>query len=137
MIRRPPRSTQSRSSAASDVYKRQELLDDNDALAAIRMLNTFGRHANLVCAYTELFGIRPLRAKGMKKWRVLLEEMKRLFDSAFFTYQKRAYRIRHAGIAEVLHVVVQLNFADGPDSHKDLLVPLISISSRDFQELSL
>ena len=25
MIRRPPRSTQSRSSAASDVYKRQEL----------------------------------------------------------------------------------------------------------------
>ena len=27
MIRRPPRSTQSRSSAASDVYKRQELED--------------------------------------------------------------------------------------------------------------
>src|SRR5450756_2152794 len=27
MIRRPPRSTQSRSSAASDVYKRQELGD--------------------------------------------------------------------------------------------------------------
>src|SRR5450756_2602701 len=36
MIRRPPRSTQSRSSAASDVYKRQELnlkfvANDNDA----------------------------------------------------------------------------------------------------------
>src|SRR5450756_3102470 len=29
MIRRPPRSTQSRSSAASDVYKRQFLLDDD------------------------------------------------------------------------------------------------------------
>src|SRR5450756_1336872 len=28
MIRRPPRSTQSRSSAASDVYKRQEFLPD-------------------------------------------------------------------------------------------------------------
>ena len=28
MIRRPPRSTQSRSSAASDVYKRQVLHDD-------------------------------------------------------------------------------------------------------------
>src|SRR5450756_3234412 len=27
MIRRPPRSTQSRSSAASDVYKRQDLAD--------------------------------------------------------------------------------------------------------------
>ena len=30
MIRRPPRSTQSRSSAASDVYKRQELLSLHD-----------------------------------------------------------------------------------------------------------
>src|SRR5450756_2094471 len=29
MIRRPPRSTQSRSSAASDVYKRQDLLSNN------------------------------------------------------------------------------------------------------------
>src|SRR5680860_1184954 len=29
MIRRPPRSTQSRSSAASDVYKRQELIEED------------------------------------------------------------------------------------------------------------
>ena len=29
MIRRPPRSTQSRSSAASDVYKRQDKMDIN------------------------------------------------------------------------------------------------------------
>src|SRR5450756_2781436 len=33
MIRRPPRSTQSRSSAASDVYKRQILSNDIDAPA--------------------------------------------------------------------------------------------------------
>src|SRR5450756_3141635 len=32
MIRRPPRSTQSRSSAASDVYKRQIVLDFYDQL---------------------------------------------------------------------------------------------------------
>src|SRR5450756_2313195 len=32
MIRRPPRSTQSRSSAASDVYKRQGLIFKNNAL---------------------------------------------------------------------------------------------------------
>src|SRR5450756_3192879 len=30
MIRRPPRSTQSRSSAASDVYKRQSVVRDGD-----------------------------------------------------------------------------------------------------------
>ena len=36
MIRRPPRSTQSRSSAASDVYKRQdEILSTNSKLFAI------------------------------------------------------------------------------------------------------
>src|SRR5680860_1271525 len=32
MIRRPPRSTQSRSSAASDVYKRQKLFEQSGAL---------------------------------------------------------------------------------------------------------
>src|SRR5450756_2115940 len=37
MIRRPPRSTQSRSSAASDVYKRQrEMLDGGVAEPALR-----------------------------------------------------------------------------------------------------
>jgi len=34
MIRRPPRSTQSRSSAASDVYKRQDLDKVNELLKA-------------------------------------------------------------------------------------------------------
>src|SRR5450756_1972813 len=32
MIRRPPRSTQSRSSAASDVYKRQKVESDQDII---------------------------------------------------------------------------------------------------------
>ena len=39
MIRRPPRSTQSRSSAASDVYKRQEY--DGDAISALSMDSRF------------------------------------------------------------------------------------------------
>ena len=42
MIRRPPRSTQSRSSAASDVYKRQ----DTDPSPE---LNLVGRRALIVC----------------------------------------------------------------------------------------
>src|SRR5450756_2532874 len=41
MIRRPPRSTQSRSSAASDVYKRQVLLDGGEVPA-------FPEHQRLV-----------------------------------------------------------------------------------------
>src|SRR5680860_141820 len=35
MIRRPPRSTQSRSSAASDVYKRQRLASDDPGFSAL------------------------------------------------------------------------------------------------------
>src|SRR5665213_3994546 len=44
MIRRPPRSTQSRSSAASDVYKRQ--VDQNDCAArAVGAAEVVGQHA--------------------------------------------------------------------------------------------
>src|SRR5680860_134999 len=39
MIRRPPRSTQSRSSAASDVYKRQPLFRFRDETEAIALAN--------------------------------------------------------------------------------------------------
>ena len=39
MIRRPPRSTQSRSSAASDVYKRQAELCEREAWEAERLAN--------------------------------------------------------------------------------------------------
>src|SRR5665213_3832991 len=48
MIRRPPRSTQSRSSAASDVYKRQVM---GNALEAIRLVSILATPAiPQVCA---------------------------------------------------------------------------------------
>src|SRR5450756_2680442 len=45
MIRRPPRSTQSRSSAASDVYKRQAMYER--AVAAIDLRTHTGEHPRL------------------------------------------------------------------------------------------
>ena len=63
MIRRPPRSTLDRSSAASDVYKRQALLRANfggDAAAAVRglgeLLNAYvaARSAVIPVSYTHL-----------------------------------------------------------------------------------
>ena len=112
-----------------------ELLHDSDQLAIIKMLNTFGKHSNLVCAYTEIFGIRPIKSK-VKKWRVLLEEMKRLFDSESFTYQKRLYPISQAGIVEAMNIVVHRNFADGLDSHNYLKKIMITISEREYQDKS-
>ena len=52
MIRRPPRSTQSRSSAASDVYKRQE----EETLSALFVLKKVGRFS-----HPEMLGILDLR----------------------------------------------------------------------------
>jgi len=110
-----------------------ELTHDSDLFAIIKMLNTFGKHSNLVAAYTELFGLKPLKSKT-KKWRVLLEEMKRLFDSESFSFQKRAYRISQAGMVEALGIVVHRNFADGLDSHNYLKKIMIGISEREEKE---
>src|SRR5678809_415185 len=43
MIRRPPRSTLDRSSAASDVYKRQEV-----AALGVRLRSTYGHNAGMI-----------------------------------------------------------------------------------------
>jgi hypothetical protein len=112
-----------------------ELSHDKDLLAIIAMLNTFGKNSSLVCAYTELFGLRPLKSKT-KKWRLLLEEMKRLFDSETFNYQKRTYSITQPGIVEALGIVVHRNFADGLDSHNYLRKIMITISEREGKDQS-
>jgi len=109
-----------------------ELSHDGDLLAIIKMLNSFGKHNALVCAYTELFGITPLKTKT-KKWRLLLDEMKRLFDSESFSYQKKTYEISQTGIAEALGIVVHHNFPDGLESHNYLKKIMIGIAEREAQ----
>jgi hypothetical protein len=101
-----------------------------DLNAIIAMLGTFGRHHAVVWAYAELFGVVPFHAKA-KKLRLILEELKKLFDGAGFSYQRRLYRISQEGIAEALNVVVKKNFAGGLDSHNYLKRVMISIAERE------
>ena len=101
-----------------------------DLNAIIAMSDAFGRHRAVVWAYAELFGVVPFHAKA-KKLRLILEELKKLFDGAGFSYQKRLYRIAPEGIAEALNVVVKKNFADGLDSHNYLKKVMINISERE------
>src|SRR5450756_3214799 len=54
MIRRPPRSTQSRSSAASDVYKRQIMGCTHYPLIAPMLQRFLGRGVTLVNPATEI-----------------------------------------------------------------------------------
>src|SRR5450756_1271307 len=73
MIRRPPRSTQSRSSAASDVYKRQ----DDDTLGAVDDERAVVRHERDL-AEVDLLLLdvpdRPLLGSALSGRRVFLVE---------------------------------------------------------------
>lgn len=107
-----------------------EVFHESDTVAIIMMLPSFGKHAHLVMGYCYLFGVTPFRLKA-KKLRLLLEELKRLFDSESFTLGKRQFSISQAGIAEALSVVVKKNFADGLDSHNYLKKVMIGIAERE------
>jgi len=110
-----------------------EMQQDKDLVAINMMSAGFGKHAHLVWAYVELFGVTPMRAKT-KKIRVILEEMKGLFDSQAFKYQKREYEISQAGITEALNVVVHRHFETPLDSHNYLKKIMIGISEREGRE---
>jgi hypothetical protein len=60
MIRRPPRSTQSRSSAASDVYKRQNVITDIHPVLSLALGLLISGSVNLV----KTAAIRPAVAAG-------------------------------------------------------------------------
>jgi hypothetical protein len=107
----------------------EEMQMDTDLHAIIRMLPSFGPHANLVAAYTELFGISPLKTRR-KKWRLLLEEMKRLFDGESFVYNRRSYSIARAGIAEALNLIVHRHWESHLENHNYLKKIMIGIAER-------
>lgn len=109
-----------------------DIQEENDLVAIIKMQQTFGKNSNAVWAYLELFGISPLRAKR-KKLRLLLEEMKSLFDSGSFKFQKKIYRISHDGMAEALNIVAHRNFPDHLENHNYLKKVMVGIAEREAQ----
>ena len=109
-----------------------EISYESDLLAVIKMLNTFGQHSGLVASYTELFGLTPLKNKR-KKWRLLLEEVKRLFDSETFAFQKKTYRISKSGIVEAMNTVVHRNWSTCLENHNYLKKVMIGIAERETQ----
>jgi len=102
---------------------------DADLTAIIKMMSIFGKHSNLVWAYCELFGISPLKSRR-KKLRILLEEMKTIFVSGSFSYQKKTYRISIDGIADALNLVVHKHFETNLENHNYLKKVMISIAEK-------
>src|SRR5680860_704321 len=77
MIRRPPRSTQSRSSAASDVYKRQRL----DCIASMLSINYYTDHVKVPNEWLRIgedTGRKEERMSSMGKRLRKLRKEKRL-----------------------------------------------------------
>jgi hypothetical protein len=108
-----------------------ELSHESDTSAILQMLPSFGtKYAHLVMGYCQLFGVTPFRLKA-KKLRLLLDEMKRLFDSESFSFEKRKYTISHAGIAEALDVMVKRNFTRALPNHNYLKQVMIGIADRE------
>lgn len=112
-----------------------EIRMEKDILTVIKTMPLFGRHAALVWAYAELFGITPMRAKA-KKIRVLMEEIKNLFESEAFVYNRRRYRISAQGIVEALGVIVHRRFEDPLVNHNYLMKIMITIAEREAREAS-
>jgi hypothetical protein len=110
-----------------------EIRLEEDLLAIIKMQAVFGKYAHLVWAYTELFGIRPMRSRA-KKIRVLQEEMKILFQAEAFAYNRRTYRISIQGIAEALNIIVHRHFDDPLENHNYLKKIMITIAEREARE---
>ena len=108
----------------------EDIQMDADLLAIIKMQPVFGRHHNLVWAYCELFGIAPLKTRR-KKLRLLLEELKTLFQAGEFPYQKKRYPISQAGIAEALNIAAKKNFTAPLENHNYLKKIMITIAERE------
>lgn len=105
----------------------EDIQMDADLLAIIKMQPAFGKYHHLAWAYCELFGIVPLKTKR-KKLRLLLEEMKALFQAEEFAYQKKRYRISQAGIAEALNVMVHKHWESPLENHNYLKKIMIGIA---------
>jgi hypothetical protein len=113
-----------------------EIQMDKDLRFVFDVLPSFGtRYSNLVMGYACLFGVTPFQIKA-KKLRLIMEEMKRLFDAQAFTYQKKKYEISHAGIAEALDICVKKNFAEHLENHNYLKKVMIGIAEREGKDKS-
>lgn len=105
-----------------------------DLQYVIAALPSFGtRYSHLVMGYAQLFGVTPMHLKA-KKLRLIIEEMKKLFDAQSFTWQKKLYPISHAGIAEALDICIKKNFTEHLENHNYLKKVMVGISEREAKD---
>jgi hypothetical protein len=80
--------------------------------------------------YVCIFGVTPFHLKA-PKFRRIMEEMKKLFDSESFSFQKKHYSISHVGIVEALDLCIKKNFDQSLENHNYLKKVMVTIAERE------
>jgi hypothetical protein len=104
--------------------------DLNYIFNALTIHDAIKRHSSAVMGYVCLFGVTPFHLKA-SKFRRIMEEMVKLFDSQAFNFQKKVYQISHAGIVEALDICIKKNFNETLENHNYLKKVMIGISDRE------
>lgn len=96
-------------------YDFREACRDGDLLEIIRMQADFGGHSRLFFEYAELFGTtRPIKAAKLRR---ILSEVREVWVSGKFSFQKRTYLISQAGFVAALKTVCNKHFATPLEGH--------------------
>jgi len=110
----------------------EDIIHGEDVRACLRMIaSDYGRHGDLVLAYC--FLLEPSPGRRIKKFRVLLKEMKALFEAEEFAFQKKRYRISEAGIVEALSTTTHRHFTTRLENHNYLKKIMIGIAAWEEQ----
>ncbi|MCE5212972.1 MAG: hypothetical protein LLG40_15630 [Deltaproteobacteria bacterium] len=104
--------------------------DLNYVFNALTTHDAIKRHSSAVMGYVSLFGVTPFHLKAAK-FRRIMEGMVKLFDARTFNYQKKVFRISHAGIVEALDICIKKNFNEQLENDNYLKKVMIGISERE------
>ncbi|HNR13954.1 MAG TPA: hypothetical protein PKM59_11635 [Thermodesulfobacteriota bacterium] len=118
-----------------DKFDYREAQIEEEWIALIKLLPSFGGQGKLVWEYIEKFGVTPLAIKTKKMLR-LFQEMAALFERGKFTLDKRVYEISQAGIIEALKEVNNREFKGSMTNHNYLKKVMIQIADRETHERS-
>lgn len=115
-------------------FELESYLNDSVLLQAIRMLPEFGAYGRLVFEYCELFKIGPpLKAR---KFLRLLIEIREIFKSGGFDFQRRRYEISPAGIAQAMRTVCDAQIKGPLAGHNYLKKVMIPIAEAESERRS-
>lgn len=115
-------------------YDLREAAKEQALVEVIKMQAEFGAYSRLVFEYAELFNAtRPMKAAKLLR---VLTEIKEVWTSGNFSFQKTRYTISRDGMAQAIKVVCNKNFTTPLENHNYLLKVMVSAAEQEAQKRS-